>query len=110
MSAAPIFNQQACWYVCGARLSGQVGCGVFCQARRAANFVPANIDECYGRGSRNDYLHFLDIAQGSNFELQTHLLLCVECEYMTEGVIKPVFSMSYDVGRMLTGLIESLQQ
>jgi four helix bundle protein len=48
------------------------------QMRRSGVSVPSNIAEGYGRLSRDQYKHFLGIAQASNFELQTQLLIAKE--------------------------------
>ncbi|AOX01933.1 four helix bundle protein [Moorena producens PAL-8-15-08-1] len=49
--------------------------GMVQQIRRAAASIPANIAEGYGRRSTPEYIRFLNIAQGSINELQTHILL-----------------------------------
>jgi four helix bundle protein len=45
------------------------------QIRRSASSIPANIAEGYGKRSSGEYQRFLNIAQGSINELQTHLFL-----------------------------------
>lgn len=50
--------------------------GMVQQVRKASASIPANIAEGYRRRSSGDYARFLNIAQGSINELQTHLLLC----------------------------------
>lgn len=50
--------------------------GMVQQVRRSAASIPSNIAEGYGRRSSGDYARFLNIAQGSINELQTHLILC----------------------------------
>ncbi|HZZ38476.1 MAG TPA: four helix bundle protein [Acidobacteriaceae bacterium] len=52
--------------------------GLSDQLRRAGVSVPGNIAEGYGRLTRDRYRHFLGVAQASNFELQTQLVLARE--------------------------------
>ena len=79
------------------------------QMRRAADSVPSNIAEGYGRKGRNEYLHFLGIAQGSNNELIAQLYVCLEGEYLTKAETKKALTLAFDVSRMLRKLIASLE-
>jgi four helix bundle protein len=47
--------------------------GLTSQMRRAAVSIPSNIAEGQGRGSTNEFIHFLGTAKGSLFELQTQV-------------------------------------
>ncbi|WP_293139668.1 four helix bundle protein [Okeania sp. SIO3I5] len=49
--------------------------GMVQQIRRSAVSIPANIAEGYGRRYTGEYLRFLNVAQGSINELETHLIL-----------------------------------
>ena len=49
--------------------------GMVQQIRRSAASIPANIAEGYGRRSTAEYIRFLNIAQGSLNELETHIIL-----------------------------------
>ena len=84
--------------------------GFTSQIRRASASIPANIAEGYGRESKGAYVQFLRIAQGSIKELETHLLLAARIELIGEKAIEPVMSQCETVGKMLRGLIKSLDR
>ena len=82
--------------------------GLTSQIRRAAVSVPSNIAEGYGRGTRRDYRHFLAIARGSNFELQTQLAIARRLGYGDEPEITAAESISAEVGKMLSAMLRRL--
>ena len=82
--------------------------GFTSQVRRSAASVPANIAEGYGRDSKGAYVQFLRVAQGSVKELETHLLLAARIELASQGSVDPILGRCETVGKMLRGLIRSL--
>ena len=83
--------------------------GLTAQIRRACASVPANIAEGYGRESAGSYAQFLKNAQGSLKELETHVLLAVKVEMMPREEATAVLDRADTVGKMLRGLIRSVQ-
>src|SRR5436190_6314766 len=83
--------------------------GLISQIRRAATSIPANIAEGYGRGSRKEYLQFLQIAQGSLKELETHVIVSEKLLYLTPSQTKRVLTETDELGRMLGSLIRKLR-
>lgn len=75
------------------------------QMRRAAVSVPSNIAEGHGRQSEKEFKHFLAIAQGSVFEVETQLHICLRQGYLSEESAAPAFSLCLEIGKMLTKLI-----
>jgi four helix bundle protein len=84
--------------------------GLTSQIRRAASSVAANIAEGYGRESAGQYVNFLRVAQGSLKELETHVLLASRVEIATEADAEAMLAKSEGVGKMLRGLIRSIQR
>lgn len=74
------------------------------QMIRAAISVPSNIAEGNARATRKDYAHFISIAQGSNAELETLLLLAQRSKLLAGDTVEPLLSAVDVVGRMLNRL------
>ncbi|MGB7169505.1 MAG: four helix bundle protein [Acidobacteriaceae bacterium] len=82
--------------------------GLTHQVRRAAVSIPSNIAEGYRCLTREQYRHFLGIAQASNFELQTQLTLARELAFATADEVATAESLSCEVGKMLTAMLKKL--
>lgn len=57
--------------------------GLTQQIRRSAVSIPSNIAEGCGRNTAKDMDHFLSIAQGSSFELETQLIVARNLNYLS---------------------------
>ena len=78
------------------------------QLHKAAISVPSNIAEGHARFSPRDFRHFLRISRGSTAELETQLTLARRLGYMSEQELHRLMSQVCEVGRLLTGLINSI--
>lgn len=84
--------------------------GLTSQLRRCAVSVPSNIAEGYGRGSRQDYIRFLQIARGSLYEVQTQLVIAAELGFLTEEENQFLEADAHELERMLNRLISRLNE
>ena len=84
--------------------------GLTSQIRRASVSVPSNIAEGYGRRRRAQYLQYLDIANGSLKEVETQLIIAGRLGFIEKDQAQKAWSLIQDTGKMLTGLIRSLEQ
>jgi four helix bundle protein len=75
------------------------------QLRRAAISVASNICEGCGRNSDAELIRFLEIARGSNSEIEGQLQIC---QALGTGV-ETLVETNASVGRMLTALIRRLR-
>ncbi len=82
--------------------------GLTSQVRRAAVSIPSNIVEGKARGSNKEYKRFLLVARGSLEETKYQLLLAKDLKYIDEQKYKEILNLSKDVGRLLAGLIKTL--
>src|SRR5262245_9844165 len=79
--------------------------GLTAQVRRAAVSIPSNIGEGARRKRRKAYLHHLDIALGSQGEVDVQLELAAQLTFCTESERTALQQRVDRIGRMLNALI-----
>lgn len=74
--------------------------GLTSQIRRSAVSVPSNISEGAGRNSKNEFAHFLGIANGSSYELQTQLIISNKLKLLSENTLKGLLESIDEIQKM----------
>jgi four helix bundle protein len=83
--------------------------GLTSQLRRAAVSIPSNIGEGARRKRRKAFAHHLDIALGSQGEVDVQLELAARLGFCTKSDRNVIQQRIDRIGRMLNGLIASQQ-
>ncbi len=84
--------------------------GLTSQLRRASVSIPSNIAEGQGRGTKLDFRRLLRIAHGSLREVETQVILARRLGFLQEHQGQKLLSISGEVGRLVTGLSQSLER
>lgn len=79
--------------------------GLTNQMRRSAISIPSNIAEGCGRNTSKETIHFLFIARGSLYELETHLFLSLDQNYINNEEIETVLLQITVCKKLLNGFI-----
>jgi four helix bundle protein len=79
------------------------------QLAASSSRVPALIAEGFEQKSDRHFAHYLYIARGSASETRTHLLVAVGRQYLSAKEIETVVDDYSEICRMLTGLIQHLE-
>jgi len=82
--------------------------GLVSQIRRSAASVAANIAEGCGRRGNAELHRFLQIAMGSASELEYHLLLSKDLNYLKRDLYEKLQAQVEEVKRMLSSLIRKV--
>ena len=82
--------------------------GLVSQIRRAASSIPANIAEGCGRRGNAELHRFLQMAMGSASELEYHLLLSKDLNYLKTDAYERMQPRVEEVKRMLAALIRKV--
>jgi four helix bundle protein len=83
--------------------------GLTSQIRRAAASIPANMAEGCARGGDPEFARFLHIAQASASELDYHLLLARDLNYLNKTDYERIANDLTEIRRMLTTFIQKLK-
>ena len=83
--------------------------GLVSQLRRAAVSVPSNIAEGKAHYSNRDFVRFLRHARGSLAEIETQVLIAEQRKYLTDATAAKLSQQLDELGRILSGLINSLK-
>jgi len=83
--------------------------GLTAQVRRAAVSIPSNIGEGSRRKRRKAFLNHLDIALGSQGEVDVQLEIARRLRFLKTADYNRAQVVVEEIGRMLNGLIVSLQ-
>ena len=77
------------------------------QMRRACKSIPANVAEGYARRrSPKEFCNFLSVAMGSANEMEVHLRIAKELDYVTEHQCHEFTREYQTIGKQLNGLIK----
>ena len=77
--------------------------GLVSQIKRATVSVVSNIAEGSGRSSDKDFIRFLDIANGSAFELEAQFYLSFDLDFIKEDILNNFLEKITEVQKLIYG-------
>jgi four helix bundle protein len=84
--------------------------GLTSQLRRAAVSIASNIAEGHGRNTAGEFRQFLGVARGSNFEVQTQLVLSRRLKYGSAERLTLCEGLSVEVEKMLVAFAATISR
>src|ERR1017187_9849237 len=79
------------------------------QIRRAAVSTMSNIAEGFERGTRKEFVQFLNIAKGSNGEVRSQLQVAIDQKYMNENEFTSLRDATVLLSKRLSAFIRYLE-
>jgi four helix bundle protein len=83
--------------------------GLTKQIQRASVSIMANIAEGFGRHSDKEFANFLNMAHGSASEVQSHLFVALDLEYIDQSVFSTLYDLMDEISRMTLVLAKHLR-
>src|SRR3990170_4390570 len=83
--------------------------GLTSQIRRSSVSIPSNIGEGKRRKRQSVFLNHLDIALGSQAEVEVQLEIAKRVGFLAPHDYERIQAIAEEVGRMLNGLIASMR-
>ena len=84
--------------------------GLCDQLQRAAVSISSNIAEGSAKPSNMEFAHFLDMALGSSFEVETQLLISNNIGYIDTELYDSLLRDVNEIEKQLNGFIRLLRQ
>lgn len=84
--------------------------GLCDQLQRAAVSISSNVAEGSARTSDSEFAHFLDIALGSAYEVETQLLISKNVGYIDINIYNQLLDELISIEKQLTGLVNSIRK
>jgi len=79
------------------------------QIARAATSTMSNIAEGFERGTRKEFIQFLNIAKGSNGEVRSQLYVALDQEYLDQKTFEACRASALTLSRRIAKFIRYLQ-
>ena len=84
--------------------------GLSSQIKRSAVSIPSNIAEGAGRDTNPQFSHFLNIAYGSSYELQTQLIISERLNFISSEVNESLLNKLNEVQKMVYVFKENINK
>ena len=83
--------------------------GLTSQAKRSAISIAPNIAEGAGRNSDKEFIHFLGVANGSSYELQTQLIIANRLALINDTDVSNLLEQLDELQKMNYGFQRKLK-
>ena len=80
------------------------------QLIRAGISIMANISEGFGRKSDKEFANFLNIAHASAAEVQSHLYIALDQNYIDKAVFTKLYDECGEISKMILGFQNYLRK
>jgi four helix bundle protein len=80
------------------------------QITRSGLSIPSNVSEGSERGSKKDFIRFLQYAKGSCGELRTQIYIGIDIGYIEQAQGKTWVNETREISAMLVGFINSIEK
>ncbi len=84
--------------------------GLCDQLQRAVVSISSNIAEGSGHPSDGDFAHYLDIALGSAYEVETQLIIAGNVGYIKSDQLSDLLNKNKSIQSQLVALIRSIRK
>ena len=93
-------------YLLSQKLPDDEKFGLISQIRRCAVSIPANIAEGCAKDSQRDFNRFLQISLGSSFELESHILLAMDLNLLSQDDVINILADLETLQKQLNSFIK----